>query len=339
MDKMKTALVTGGGGFVGSKIVDMLLAKDVTVKVVGRNDYPELTAKGVECLRGDIRDSSFIEASLATVDTVFHTAALAGVWGKWQDYYQINVVGTENVIKGCKRQDVKRLIYTSTPSVVFNRQDINCGDEELPYATDFLCHYARSKVMAEKMLLKALDDKLSGCAIRPHLIYGPHDPHLLPRLIERGKSGKLKIVGSAENKVDISYVDNVAFLHLLAAQDLCTMKRSNGKVYFIGDDEPVNLWQWINDLFSKLGIARVEKKVPEKLAYTIGALLEAAYTIGHCEKEPPMTRFVAEQLAKSHYFSHDRAKRDLGYEPLVDSKQAMENVLQWLQNENKKKTR
>ncbi len=336
MDNMKTALVTGGGGFVGRKIVDMLLEKGLQVKVIGRNEYADLAAKGVECLRGDICDEAFVKAGLAGVDTVFHTAALAGVWGKWSDYYRINVAGTENVIKGCKSQSVKRLVYTSTPSVVFNRQDIQGGDESLPYATEFLCNYAKSKVMAEKAVLEALDKNLSGCAIRPHLIYGPNDPHLLPRLVSRGKANKLKIVGSGMNRVDISYVDNVAHLHILAAEDLCSRRRSNGKVYFIGDEKPVNLWKWINELFERLGIQKIEKKVSEKTAYKLGSFLETLYTVAKSKKEPPMTRFVAEQLAKSHYFSHERAKNDLGYKPIVTDEQAMENVIRWLQDEDKK---
>lgn len=186
------------------------------------------------------------------------------------------------------------------------------------------------------MVLEGLNDDLSGCAIRPHLIYGPDDPHLLPRLVSRGRAGKLKIVGSGENKVDISYVDNVAHLHILAADDLCNRKICNKKVYFIGDENPVNLWRWINQLFEKLGVPQVEKRVSEKVAYNLGALLEAVYTITNRRKEPPMTRFVAEQLAKSHYFSHDRAKQDLGYEPLVNAEQAMDNVIGWLQDEDKK---
>lgn len=336
MDKIKTALVTGGGGFVGRKIVEMLLAQKTVVKVVGRNSYPSLAAMGVECLRGDIRDKEFLLGCFSGVDTVFHTAALAGVWGKWEDYYGINVVGTQNVIEGCKALGVKRLVYTSTPSVVFNRQDIINGDETLPYATDCLCHYAKTKVLAEKMVFEAIDDSLAGCAIRPHLIYGPGDPHLLPRLVERGKAGKLKIVGSGDNKVDISYVDNVAHLHMLAADDLSKKKKSNGKAYFIGDERPVNLWQWVNNLFSELGITPIEKSISERLAYNIGALLEFTYGVINSTNEPPMTRFVAEQLAKSHYFSHDRAKQDLGYQPLIDQDLAMDNVIQWLKNEDKR---
>ncbi len=203
---MIKALVTGGGGFVGSYIVKQLLEKGVQCVVIGRNEYPELSDLGVTCLRGDICDVNFLTLSMQDVDTVFHVAALAGIWGKWDDYYRINVQGTENVLAACKKNKVSKLIYTSTPSVVFNGADIVNGDESLPYAKHFLCHYAKSKVMAEKLVLSnnSTNENFLTCAIRPHLVWGPGDPHLIPRLLERGRQRQLKKIGDCSNLVDIS---------------------------------------------------------------------------------------------------------------------------------------
>ena len=332
---MKTALVTGGGGFVGRKIVSMLLQKGVHCKVVGRNPYPDLEKSGVECLVGNIGDGALIQKACKNVDTVFHVAALAGIWGKWEQYYQTNVLGTRNVISACQSNQVENLVYTSTPSVVFNQVDIENGDETMPYASRYLCHYARSKVIAEKEVFKAVEQGLKGCAIRPHLIWGPEDPHLIPRLIERGRARKLKIVGDGTNKVDISYVDNVAHLHILAAENLSKSGSAKGQAYFIGDEQPVNLWNWINELFKRLDIPVIEKKIPEKLAYTAGTILEGIYKLTGTEKEPPMTRFVAEQLSKSHYFSHDKAIKELQYKPLVSAEQGMVNLISWIQANEK----
>ncbi|MBW2658560.1 MAG: NAD-dependent epimerase/dehydratase family protein [Deltaproteobacteria bacterium] len=331
-------LVTGGGGFVGRAIVRMLTERGVSCRVIGRNRYPEIEEMGGECLVGDISDRHIVLEATRDVDTVFHVAALAGIWGPWHDYYTTNVIGTENVIHGCQVNNVARLIYTSTPSVVFDQQDIRGGDESLPYASRFLCNYAKSKMMAEKIVLSADSDSLHSCAIRPHLIWGPGDPHLIPRLVESGKNGKLKIIGSGNNMVDISYIDNVAHGHLLAADNLASAGTAAGNAYFLGQEKPVVLWQWVNVLFSKTGIPQVTASVPFAVAYCIGALLESAYRLCRIRKEPAMTRFVAYQLSKSHYFSHDRARRDLGYSPVVSVEEGMERTVRWVKEHDQNGT-
>ena len=325
---MKRALVTGGGGFVGSYIVRQLLDRGIECLVLGRNFYPELEEQGATCLIGDICNASFVNESFRAVDTVFHVAALAGIWGKWEDYFHINVQGTENVIHGCLKNKVRNLIYTSTPSVVFNGRDIINGDEQLPYADKFLCHYAKSKVMAEKLVLNSnsLNGKLKTCAIRPHLIWGPGDPHLIPRLLERGRQGQLKKVGNCTNLVDISYVENVAEAHILAALNLDDEGTAAGKAYFISQGEPVNLWHWIDELFERKQIPPIRSRVPFCLAYTVGAVLEGLHHVFAPGKEPRMTRFVAEQLAKSHCFSIARAKKDFGYTVRVSTSDGMNRL-------------
>jgi len=324
---MNKVLITGGGGFVGKAIVRLLRARDIQCLVVGRHPYPAVRALGAMCRQGDIRDRAFIAECCRGVDTVFHVAALAGIWGRWRDYHDINVLGTENVLAGCRAAGVSHLIYTSTPSVVFNQHSIRNGNETLPYAGHFLCHYARSKVMAERLILAASNDDLRTCAIRPHLIWGPGDPHLVPRLIARGRAGRLRQVGAGENLVDISYIDNVAHVHLLAADNLAGVATAAGRAYFISQGEPVNLWQWIGELFSRLDITPVRIKISYPMAYGIGALLEGAYSLARCRREPPMTRFLAQQLAKSHYFSIARARDELGYHPLVSTAAGMERLL------------
>jgi nucleoside-diphosphate-sugar epimerase len=327
---MNKVLITGGGGFVGLAIVRQLRARGIKCAVAGRHTYPEAEALGAECLAGDIRDREFVRKCCQGMDTVFHVAAMAGIWGRWRDYHDINVLGTENVLAGCRSAGVNHLVYTSTPSVVFNQQSIRDGCELLPYADRFLCHYARSKAMAEQQVLAASDSALLTCAIRPHLVWGPGDPHLILRLIDRGRRGQLRQVGAGENLVDISYVDNVAHAHLLAADNLSGIGTAAGQAYFISQGEPVNLWQWIGELFSHLDIRPVGTKISYKTAYSFGFLLEHGYglasLLGLLQQEPPMTRFLAQQLAKSHYFSIVKARQDLGYQPLVTTKEGMERL-------------
>ena len=327
---MKHILITGGGGFVGKEIARQAIEKGLTVSVFGRNHYPELEQMGAACIKGDIRSLADLESACSGMDTVFHVAALAGIWGDWDDYYSINVQGTKNVLKSCRINTVARLVYTSTPSVVFNRQNLTGEDESLDYPDTFLCHYARTKALAEQEVLAAASDELATCAIRPHLVWGPGDPHLVPRLLERGRAGLLKRVGDGTNLVDISYVDNVAYAHLLAAENLSARKTANGKAYFVSQDEPVNLWGWINELYEKVGVPAITQSVSFSIAYRAGHLLELAYGLARVKKEPRMTRFLAEQLAKSHYFSIENCKRDLGYSPLVNNVEGMERLISWI---------
>lgn len=329
LKNIDTALVTGGGGFVGKAVVRLLLENNVQCRVLGRNRYPEIESLGVDCRVGDIRDRQAVIEASRGVDCVFHVAALAGIWGKWKTYYDINVAGTENILEGCRKNGVPYLVYTSTPSVVFSQQNIAGEDETLPYATRFLCHYARSKVMAEKMVLLANNQVVKSCAIRPHLIWGPGDPHLVPRLIEQGRKGKLAIVGSGKNLVDITFIENVAHAHVLAAENLSTSATCAGKAYFIGQEKPVALWEWINSLFVELGMVPVRKKVPFTVACGVGAVYEILYRLFRLQGEPRMTRFLAYQLAHSHFFSHKNAEKDFNYRPIVSIEEGMKLLVAW----------
>ncbi len=327
------ALVTGGGGFVGKAVVKRLIDLGVETRVIGRHSYPEVEAMGASCLVGNITDEKIIARATEGVDIVFHVAALAGIWGPWKAYYETNVLGTEKVIAGCRKNRVPMLVYTSTPSVVFNRADICGGDERLGYADRFLCHYAKSKVMAEKMVLTANSPVLATCALRPHLIWGPGDPHLLPRLLASGRKRQLKRVGSGANLVDISYIDNVADAHILAAGNLAGKGTAGGKAYFISQGTPVNLWQWIDELFAMMDIPKVRSDISFGMAFRLGLVLETAYRFLQLNREPRMTRFLAEQLAKSHYFSIAAARRDLGYSPDVSTEEGLRRTVQWLKSQ------
>lgn len=327
---LDTVLVTGGGGFVGSGIVKKLLSRGISVRIVGRNPYPHLQKIGAICYTGSITDMELMQEATKGVDLVFHVAALAGIWGKWRDYYLSNVQGTKTVLAACHQNQVPSLVYTSTPSVVFNGDDLEGVGEETPYATSFLCHYAKSKVLAEKMVLASSASDFRVCALRPHLIWGPGDPHLLPRLIKSGQKKQLKMVGEGNNLVDISYIDNVVHAHLLAAHNLSTSATGSGKAFFISQGQAVNLWSWINDLFVRLDIAPVEKSVPFQLAAGIGGAMELSYKLLHLQGEPGMTRFLAEQLAKSHYFSIEAARNILDYQPVVSTDEGLNKTVQWI---------
>jgi nucleoside-diphosphate-sugar epimerase len=328
MDKV---LVTGGSGFVGLALVRRLRKDGISVVAAARNYSAEVEKCGAVMRCGDVRDRNFLIQAAQGCDTIFHTAAKAGIWGSRQDYYSINVHGTDNVLAACRANKTAGLIYTSTPSVVFEQREIDGGDESLPYSSEYLCHYAETKAIAEKKILAANSDGLKTTALRPHLIWGPGDTNLIPRLLARGRNGTLKQVGEGDNKVDISYIDNVVDAQVLAAKNLHGDGRAAGKPYFISQGKPVNLWNWINTLFERLHIPKVAQQISYKKAYLGGAMLEAVYTICRIKKEPLMTRFLAEQLAKSHWFSIRRAQDDFAYKAEVSTEEGVDRLIKWIQ--------
>jgi nucleoside-diphosphate-sugar epimerase len=248
---------------------------------------------------------------------VFHAAAVSGIWGSWPHYHGINTVGTENVIAACRQHNVGRLIYTSSPSVIYDGHDHRNIDETAPYPATYLCHYPHSKALAERAVLGANGPDLATAALRPHLIWGPRDNHLIPRLIERARLGKLRRVGAGDNLISMSYVENAARAHLQAADRLAPGSPVAGQAYFINEPEPVKLWKWIDDLLGLAGLPPVKKSISPRLAYAAGATLETLYTALGLAGEPPMTRFLAQQLSGDHYYSIGKAARDFGYAPAV----------------------
>lgn len=319
-------LVTGGGGFVGAYVIDRLLARGYAVRSFGRSPQPSLEAKGVEVICGDLASAEDVRSACPGVDAVFHVAAKAGVWGRWESFFEANVVGTRNVVAACRAEGIRRLVYTSTPSVVFNRQPIRGGGQEMPYGRDWLCHYAHTKAIAEEEVLAANGNALKVVALRPHLIFGRGDPHLLPRVIESVKAGRLKIIGNGKNRVDVSYVEDVAAAHLNAFDSLDAGKGA-GKAYFISQGEPVELWPWLNQVLEGLGHPPLSKRISLGMAYVAGALAESIWKLFSKSGEPPITRFVAVELAKDHYFDISAAQKDLGYQPAFTMQTALEETI------------
>ena len=313
-----TTLVTGGSGFLGRRLVGRLLAGGRSVAVLCRRPAPDLEAMGVRLIRASLEDADAVQAACAGVSTVFHTAAKVGVWGRYEDSFRANVLGTRGVIAGCRRHGVARLIHTSTPSVVYNGKDLADADESLPLATRCPSPYPLTKALAEREVLAANSPGMRTIALRPHLIWGPGDPHLVPRLLARERSGRLRIVGSGCNRVDMVHVENAVDAHLLAEAALGEPgSPAAGRAYFITNGEPVVLWDWINGLLAALGRPRVERRLSLPAAQAVGALCEVAWRLLPLPGEPPLTRFIAAELAKDHWFDISAARRDLGYAPRV----------------------
>jgi len=319
-------LITGGGGFLGSKILRMLLSRGDSCQFAARGDYPEIRALGAQQIRGDLSDPIIADQACQGCEAVIHVAAKAGVWGKHEDYVQANIVATENIVRACENSGVSYLVHTSTPSVTFDGEDVEKGGQDLPHAQSFLTSYAQTKSVAEKIVLGS---KVVSIALRPHLIYGAGDPNLLPRMITRHKAGKIKIIGSGENKVDITHVKNAAIAHLQALDSLkMGNSKAQGKAYFISDDAPVNLWDFLNRSVQALGYPPIKGKVSRKTAYRAAGILEGFHRRFRPEVEPRITRFVADQLATSHWYDMAPAKKDFGYAPIIGQDEAFQDMIE-----------
>jgi nucleoside-diphosphate-sugar epimerase len=342
--------ITGASGFIGGKLADRLLAEGRRVRTLARRPLPALEKLGAEVIPGDLHDPAALQRGCAGTGTVFHVAGRVGVWGPAQDFFRVNVEGTRNVLAACRAARVPRLVYTSSPSAVYNGSDLAGIDESAPLCTRAPCAYPTSKAAAERLVTEAHSKELATVALRPHLVWGPGDKNVVPRVLALARTGRLKIVGPGRNRVDCTHITNVVDAHLLAERALGTSnligyscsgatgsqradradenchvisdtfpvaRRVGGRAYFITNGEPVVLWDWINELLRGVGIPELTKHVPLGVAYAAGGVLEALWRVLPLKGEPPMTRFVAKELATDHWFDISAARRDLGYAPRV----------------------
>ncbi len=329
--------ITGASGFIGGKIAERLLAEGRRVRVLARRPLPHLEALGAEVIPGDLDNREALRRGCLGTETVFHVAGRVGVWGPRSEFFHVNVGGTQNVIAACREAGVPRLVYTSSPSVVYNGGDLAGIDESAPLCLHAPCGYPTSKAAAEREVLAAHGPNFATVALRPHLVWGPGDKNVVPRVLALARTGRLKIIGSGRNKVDVTHISNVVDAHLLAEGALLTgsvapfhaparpgasragmpVNGPGGRAYFITNGEPVVLWDWINQLLRGVGIPEITKQVPLPVAYAAGGVMEALWRVLPLKGEPPMTRFVAKEMATDHWFDISAARRDLAYHPLV----------------------
>lgn len=312
-------LLTGATGFLGSRLLARLRSAGRPVVIVSRSPRPELSSVGVRVVVGSLHDPAVAAQAVRGAETVFHVAARVGVWGDLADFQRDNVDATRVLIDAARAAGARKFIYTSTPSVVYNGRDLAGADESLPLTERCPSPYPLTKARAERLALAASSPAFRVCALRPHLIWGVGDPHLVPRILARARAGRLAIVGRGDNRVDMVHIDNAVEAHLLAESALgapdANPGAAAGRAYFITNAEPVRLWDWINDLLTRLGEPAIKRRVPLPAAYTLGAVAEVFWRTLRRTGEPPMTRFIAAELAKDHWFDPSAARRDLGYHP------------------------
>ncbi|HVU18829.1 MAG TPA: NAD-dependent epimerase/dehydratase family protein [Candidatus Didemnitutus sp.] len=321
--------VTGASGFIGGKLARRLLENGRAVRVLSRRPLPDLAALGAEVIAGDLDTLPALHRGCMGAGTIFHVAGRVGVWGPASEFFRVNVTGTQNLLAAARSAEVRRFVYTSSPSVVYSGRDLAGIDESAPLCTSAPTAYPTSKAAAEKIVLGASAPEFLTVALRPHVVWGPGDANLVPRVLARARRGRLKIIGEGRNRVDCTHIENVVDAHLLAERALelspqpstlnsqPALPPAAGKAYFITNGEPVVLWDWINELLRAVGIPEVTKRVSLDAAARAGFMLETIWRCLRLRGEPPMTRFVAHELATDHWFDISAARRDLGYAPRV----------------------
>lgn len=321
-------LVTGGGGFIGTAMAKRLREEGHTVRTLARGDYPALTALGCEAVRADVADAAAVLRAADGVELVFHVAAKAGVWGPRDAYVQANVVGTQNVVDACLAAGVPKLVHTSSPSIAFAGKDLEGVDASMPLPPEsaYVADYPRTKAVAERIVRAANSPALATVALRPHLVWGPGDNHLVPRIVARAKTGRLRIIGDGTAKIDATFIDNAAEAHLAAAKGLSHDGPVGGNAYFVSNGEPIAIGAMINRIVDAAGLPPVTGHIPFGVAHAVGAVSEFIYGALRIEREPFMTRFMAEQMATAHWFDISACARDFGWVPRVSMDEGMERL-------------
>jgi nucleoside-diphosphate-sugar epimerase len=330
---MTTTLVTGAGGFLGFALAERLLRDGHRVRGFSRGHYQKLADAGVDQYRGDLADAAAVDRAVAGCDLVFHVAALAGAWGSRRQFEAANVLGTRHLLAACRRHGVRHLVYTSTPSVVSRGTDLEGVDESLARSTRFKAHYPATKAIAEAMVQAADDAALHTVCLRPHLVWGPGDTSLLPRLVDRARAGKLRriVSGGPPKLIDTTYIDDAVEAHLLAADRLRSERWRDvaGRVYFISSGRPVGTWTMIDRMLAAAGEPGLARTIPRRLAYGMATLGEWIYGALRLQREPPTTRWIVDELSTAHWFDITAARRDLGYAPRVGLDEGMQRLAAW----------
>ena len=317
-------LVTGATGFVGSHLTRALLARGCRVRALGRDfgRSPNLAAAGAVPVVADLRDGEAVSEACRGVSAVVHAGALSSPWGRAAEFEAVNVGGTANVIAGCRRHGVRRLVYVSSPSVVFDGRDQRDLSDDAPYPRRFVSAYSRTKKEAEDLVNAAARGDVPSVIVRPKAVFGPGDTALLPRLIRAARRGRLPQIGDGQNLVDLTYIDNVvqALLLALDADDAAV-----GKTYTITNGEHVRLWDVVRQVLMRLDLPTRLPRLPLPAALSLAAVLEAAALV--TRREPLLTRYTVAILGRTQTYDISAARRDLGYAPQVSVVEGIERTL------------
>lgn len=328
------ALVTGGNGLIGRRLVAFLCGGGHHVRILARRPWAAAAELGAEGFVGDICDDEAVRRAVDGVDTVFHLAAKVGTWGALDAFMAVNRDATAGLVAAARAAGVTRFIHASTPSVVGYDNDVENGAADLPHAARHLSPYAASKAAGEAVVLAANTPELATTALRPHLVIGPGDMLTVRKLIDGARAGTLRIVGNGRNRVDVTYSDNAAWAFVDAARALTDWRAPcAGKAYFIGNGAPVQIWPFMDSILADCGLPPIKRRVPLALALGLGGVMETLWRILDLQGEPPITRFMANGLARHHWYDPAPARADLDYQPRVSIDEAQQRIVAWVRDQ------
>lgn len=328
--EQKNVLITGGGGFLGQVISKKCVERGDRVWSFSRRNHSNLSGMGVTQIQGDVADENAINKACEGKDLVFHLAARMGLWGRFSTYYKTNVKGTRNVIAACKMAGVPVLVYTSSTSVIMD----NTG-HYLPiggrYPEKFGSNYAMSKAFAEQAVIRAADQDLRCAILRPHMIWGPGDMSGGPSFL-RERRWIVKI-GNGMNSVSGIYIDNAAHAHLLAADKVALDPSLSGKTFFLAQDDPFLLWDFIERIQQWSGQKRIIGAIPYTVAMNISGMMEWVYKSSCIKSTPFLTRNLVGELSGFHVFDTKALNNELGFSPEISVDTGLEIYQKWLKKE------
>ncbi|MBM7808999.1 nucleoside-diphosphate-sugar epimerase [Geodermatophilus bullaregiensis] len=315
-------LVTGASGMLGRAAATALLGRGDEVTVLQRRP------SGLPCreVLGDVADPAVVGRAVRGQDAVLHLAAKVDVTGPWSEYAHANVGGTRAVVDACRAAGVGRLVHVSSPSVAHAGTALTGVGAEPADPARARGRYSRSKALAELDALAADSAALAVLVVRPHLVWGPGDTQLVERVVTRARAGRLPVIGSGAALIDTTYVDNAAAA-LVAAVDACGPV--HGEALVVSNGEPRPVAEVVARLCRAAGVPGPRRRVPFGLAYVAGAAVEGVWEATRRRTVPPVTRFLAEQLATGHWFDQRRTRTALGWRPHVPLDEGFSRLAVW----------
>jgi nucleoside-diphosphate-sugar epimerase len=312
----RRVLLTGATGFVGTALSSRLLELGAHVVCVSRTQRESQHAR-VEWFNGDVEDTDAMLRATRGVDAVFHVGGMVGHYGLRASYLRANVLGTQNILAGARKNGVRSLVFTSTPSVIADGTPHFDVDETHPYSRRYQSPYSESKALAEQDVLRANGPDLGTVAIRPHMIWGPGPSHWVGGVRKLSRKGMLYQMGKGTNRVGMTYMDDCVAAHIAALHALESDKAVGGRAFFIHGGSPVSLWQWVRDLTAALSLPSIRGTLPTGLMKVAAGVCDGLVVASRGSLHFPISRYLMTEMTTDHYSCIDAARKNLGYEPKI----------------------